>query len=402
MHFQKFWSLLLLPCLLTACAPALTLVAAPTFMPITPTQASSAQDLFPFKAELHYAKAFKVEYHNTYKVVTVLQPWRDANRTFEYILVQRGTPIPANTGNAEVIEIPVRSIASLSTTHLPYWAELDQLDKLVAVGNAEYVNTPGVVERLKAGTIQGVGNGPEVNIEKLLSLQPELVTTLALGNTNKDDYQQLLEKGFKVVIVSDFMEETPLGRAEWVKFMALFTNQEAQAEAVFEPIEQHYLAIQKLGQSAKGCPTVVMGFEINGSWNMPGGKNYQGAYIHDAGGCYLWADDDSTGRIPLSFEAVYQKAATAEYWFNQSDSWLNAGDILAADPRYENFSAFAEGHVYNDNARLNTTGGNDYNESGQANPDVILADLISILHPELLPSHVLVYYRPLNHGASQK
>lgn len=399
MHFKKICLLFLLVSLLTACAAA---TPAPTVAPtnIPPTQMSEAPDQFPVKAELRHAKAFTVEYHDTYKVITLLQPWRDAGTTFTYILVQRGTELPANIGDAQVIEIPVQSAASLSTTHLTYWNELNQLDLLKAVGNVDYVNTPGVLERLQSGKIQSVGNGPEVNIETLLNLQPELVTTLALGNVKKDDYQLLTEKGFHVVIVSDFMEETPLGRAEWVKFMALFTNQEAEAEAVFAPIEQRYQEMQKLAQNATTCPSVVMGFEINGTWNMPGGRVYQAAYIRDAGGCYLWADDESTGRIPLSFEEVYAKAADADFWFNQSSSWETAEDVLAADPRYENFKAFAEGRAYNNNARLNATGGNDYNESGHANPDIILADLISILHPELLPNHELVYHRLLS-GAGQ-
>ncbi len=391
-----------LVCLFASCTvqPAPTLqvragsVAADPTVP-TDGPVSTAADLFPVKTELHAAKAFKVEYHDTYKVVTVLQPWRDAKTTFTYILVQRGTQPPADVGDAQVIEIPVRRMASLATTHLPYLSEINRLDTLTAIGNAEYVNTPGVVERLQSGKIEAVGNGPEVNIESLLDLNPEVVTTLALGNAKKDDYQQLMQKGFKVVIVSDFMEETPLGRAEWVKFMALFYNQEALAEQVFAGIEERYEKIRALAASVSERPTVIMGYEISGAWNMPGGKGYQAAYIQDAGGQYLWAEDETSGRIPLSFEAVIEKGAKADFWFDQSVSWQTARDVLAADPRYENFSAFSQGQTYNNNARLNVTGGNDYNESGHANPDVVLADLISILHPEILPDHTLVYYRPM-------
>lgn len=394
MNFLRLISVFFLLSQVTACTPAPK--SAPTAIAVTASPSRNAQT----QAELRHAKAFTVEYHDTYKVVTVLQPWRDAGTTFTYILVQRGIPPPVYPGEAKVIEIPVESIASLSTTHLPYWDELNRLDSLTAIGNAIYVNTPGVSERLQAGKIQAVGNGPDVNLELLLSLQPDIVTTTALGNTKKDDYLLLQDKGFKIVIVSDFMEETPLGRAEWVKFMALFTNQEAQAEEVFTGIEKRYQEFQTLTQNASDCPTVVQGYEINGTWHMPGGKSYQAAYIHDARGCYLWAEDDSTGRIPLSFEAVYEKAVDAEFWFNQSASWQTAADVLAADARYDKFTAFTKGHSYNNNARLNATGGNDYNESGHANPDLVLADLISILHPELLPDHKLIYYRRLDPGGN--
>jgi iron complex transport system substrate-binding protein len=394
---KRFLLLIITVCVFTGCSnlPA----PSPTVQQTAPTidNGNKAGPLSAPKAQiqLRYAKAFTVEYHANYKIVTVLKPWRGAVITFTYILVQRGTPIPADKGDAQVIEIPVRSIACLATTHLPYLNELGDLNSLVAIGNAGYVNTPGVVKGLQDGNIKAVGNGPDVNIESLLDLQPDMITTLALGTSSKDDYQALMQKRLKTVIFSDFMEETPLGRAEWVKFISLFYNQEEQAEKIFAGIEERYQNMRALAATVNQRPGVLLGFEINGKWNMPGGKGYQAAYIKDAGGHYLWEDDDSSGRIPLSFEAVLEKGTGADFWFDQSVGWLSTDDVLSADSRYVKFRAFEQGKVFNNNARLNTTNGNDYNEGGLANPDVILADLISILHPELLPDHQLVYYRPL-------
>jgi iron complex transport system substrate-binding protein len=400
---KRFLLLLLLISVLGGCTapspiPTPSQSSTQTAVPIS--TAHTDENASPAHAELRYAKAFKVEYHDNYKVLTLLKPWRDAETTFTYILVQRGTPVPTNIGDAQVIEIPVQSAAALATTHLAYLNTLGDLDTLVAIGNAQYVNTPGVVERLENGRINAVGNGPDVNIESLLELNPEMITTLALGSSSKDDYQQLMQKGFKVVIFSDFMEESPLGRAEWIKFMALFYNQEAQAEQIFAGIEERYLKMQTLAASVSDRPNVLLGFEINGKWNMPGGKSYQAAYVKDAGGNYLWSDDITSGRIPLSFEAVLEKGVEADFWFDQSVGWLSDQDVLAADTRYDSFRAFQQQQVYNNNARLNPTGGNDYNESGLMNPDVILADLISILHPDLLPEHELVYYRPMHGGGN--
>jgi iron complex transport system substrate-binding protein len=339
-----------------------------------------------------------VEYHSTYKVLTVLKPWRNAPSTFIYYLVQRGTPVPEEVGNAVVIEIPVKRMASLATTHLPYLEALNDLESLVAVGNAEYVNTAGVTAGLNKGNIQSVGNGPDVNIEKLLDANPEVITTLALGNSGKDDYQILMQKGLKPVIFSDFMEESPLARAEWVKFMALFFNQEEQAERIFKDVEERYLKMKELTENVATRPTVLLGYEINGNWNVPGGRSYQAMYVNDAGGSYLWAEDTSSGRIPMSFEAVMEKGLDAEYWFDQSLKWKSASDFLGADSRYANFRALKENHVYNNNARLSAGGGNDYNGSGLVHPEKILADLISILHPEILPDHTLEYYRHIDSG----
>ncbi len=304
------------------------------------TASADADSFATLSTDLRHAKAFTVEYHDNYKLLTVLKPWRDANLTFSYVLLQRGAAAPADLKDIPVIEIPVKSMASLATTHLSYLNALGDLDPLVAIGNAIYVNSPGVLERLESGKIKAVGNGPDINIESLLELNPEVITTLALGSSKKDDYQMLNQKGFTTVIFSDFMEESPLGRAEWIKFMALFFNQEAQAEEIFSGIESRYESMRELAANVSERPTVLLGFEINGKWNMPGGKSYQAAYIKDAGGDYLWADDDTSGRIPLSFEAAYERGANADFWFDQSVSWTTKADILGADARYSNFNPF--------------------------------------------------------------
>jgi iron complex transport system substrate-binding protein len=384
--------------LLACCAPRSYTGSFSRTNELIPTDIPILETPFHAVTVLRYAKAFSVEYHSTYKVLTVLNPWRNAPAPFTYYLVQRGTPIPYGIGNALVIEIPVKRIASLATTHLPYLEALNDLDSLVAVGNAEYVNTTGVNSGLEKGSIQSVGNGPDVNIEKLLEVNPEVITTLALGNSGKDDYQILLQKGLKPVIFSDYMEESPLARAEWIKFMALFFNQEEQAETIFNEVEERYLKMKVLTEKVTNRPTVLLGYEINGNWNMPGGLSYQATYVKDAGGSYLWAEDTTSGRIPMSFEAVLEKGLDSDYWFDQSLKWKSADDFLGADTRYADFRSFKENHVYNNNARLSSGGGNDYNGSGLVHPEKILADLISILHPEILPDHSLEYYRHIESG----
>lgn len=352
-------------------------------------------DYFPDKVSLQYAEVFEVTYYPNYKVVTVLEPWRDADVTFRYVLVQRGTPAPEDVGDAQVIEVPVATVAALSTTHLYYLVELGLLDRLTGVGGAEYISTPGVSERIEAGQIVAVGRNDDVNLERMADLAPELITTLGLGMSSKDNHPQLLEAGFDVALVADFMETTPLGRAEWIKFMALFFNREAAAEQIFADKAARYEAMTALTQGLDERPTVFMGFDMKGTWYMPGGGGYLARYLEDAGATYLWEDDDSTGKISLDFEAVYDRASDADYWVNLSQSWVSLDDALAMDERYAGFAAVQQGHVYNNNARLNADGGNDYNQSGHANPDLVLADLIKIFHPELLPEHELQYYRHL-------
>ncbi len=344
---------------------------------------------------LRYAQAFTVEQRAGYMLVTVLKPWRGAGQVFRYALIPRGAPVPADAGDALVIETPVERIVAVNTTHLPYLDRLGVVDRLVGVGDPRRINTPSVVARIKAEQIASVGRNTDLDVERVIDLQPDIVTTLGLGNPEKDNYPVLLQAGLKPVLIADFMEDSPLGRAEWIKFMALFFNREAQAETLFDEVVARYERMASIARNVAQRPTVFMGFDDDGKWHMPGAKSYLARYVLDAGGDYLWSDLDSNSRVPLSFEAVLERAAEADIWLNQSQSWTTLEQVTQADERYSKFRAVREGRVFNNNARLNPTGGNDYNESGHANPDIVLADLIAILHPELLPDHTPFYYHRL-------
>ncbi len=354
------------------------------------------QDYFPNKIKITHAKGLAVEYHKHYKVVTIKNPWQNAKTQFQYVLVQCGTPTPQGFNQAQVITVPINSIVSLSTTHLPHLAKLGVVDKLIGVSNIKQVNTPEVVEKIKAGNISQVGNNSNVDIEKLLSLNPDLVTTFGTGNSQTDSYSKLTEAGLKVGINAEYMEDTPLGRSEWLKFTALFFNQEAKAEKIFNQIVNRYTQIAAKAQSVKNRPSVFVGFNFKGTWFMPGGNSYVAKYLADAGGNYLWSDDKSNGSLPLSFEVVLERAANADYWLNFSQGWQSVKDLISEDNRYADFKAVKTGNLYNNNGRVNANGGNDYWEGGIINPDIVLADLIKILHPEILPKHQLFYYRKLS------
>lgn len=353
-------------------------------------------DYFPEKASINYAKGFEVEYQKNYKLVTVKNPWRNANTTFQYVLVQCGTSIPKEFKNTQIIQVPVNTIVSLSTTHLPHLDKLGVVDKLIGISNRKKVNTTSVVEKIKAGQLVEVGSDTSLKVEKILELNPDLVTTFGVGNTAIDSYPKLLEVGLKVAINAEYMESSPLGRAEWLKFTALFFNREAKAEKEFAEIAQQYQAISTKAKSVTNRPTVFLGFNFKGTWYTPGGNSYVAKFLEDAGANYLWKEEKASNTLPLSFEKVFEKAANADYWLNGSQSWKTRKDLLTEDNRYAEFKAVKNHNLYNNNARLNPTGGNDYWESGISNPHLILSDLIKILHPEIPSDRQLKYYRKLS------
>ncbi|GJD15135.1 ABC transporter, periplasmic-binding protein [Rivularia sp. IAM M-261] len=362
-------------------------------------QYDPARDYFPDKVKITRAKGFNVEYHNHYKVININNPWKGTNTSFKYILVQCGTPAPQISGaplNTYYVTVPVNSVISLSTTHLPHLAKLGVVDKLVAVSDTKTVNTSEVVERIKSGKVANVGSNATVNVEQILELNPDLITTYGTGNAESDSYPKLLEAGLKVAINAEYMEDSPLGRSEWLKFTALFFNKEKEAEQIFGEVAKKYDEIAAKAKAVKTRPTVFVGFNFKGTWYMPGGNSYAAKYLEDAGANYLWSNEKSRGSLPLSFEAIIDRATNADYWLNMSQKWKSKADILAEDTRYGDFKAVKTGNLYNNNARVNESGGNDYWEGGISNPDIVLSDLIKIFHPEILPQHELVFYRRVN------
>lgn len=397
------------PAVESATAPTEASTAAPTVTPATAVLVAAPManltegcvtdydpdvDYFPEKITLSDSVGWTIAYANNYKVITVLNPWRDADVQFRYVLVQCGTPPPADVGDAQVIEAPIDTIVTMSTTQLPHLNELDLLDRLIGVDNFRFINTPAVVQKIEAGELVEIGGGSEVNVEQAIDLDPDLIMTYGVGNPENDAHPKLIEAGLQVALNSEYMETSPLGRAEWIKFTGAFFNQEAAATAVYDNIAERYNEIAAQARDVSDKPPVFTGAPFQGTWSMPGGNSYVARLLADAGADYLWANDDSTGSQQLSFEAVFERAQDANFWLNTS-SWQSLADGLAADERFAEFSAFQNGNVFNNNVRLNENGGNDYWETGVTNPHLVLADLIKIFHPELLPDHELYFYQQL-------
>ena len=350
-------------------------------------------DYFPDKGSIDYAGGFSVSYGLSYKVVEVHQPWVGADPV-TYLLVQCGAPVPPDIEADAVIEVPVSSAISMSTTYLPHFVELGSLDRLIATDEFDFVYSPEVRARINSGDLAEVGGGSFVDIEKVLDLDPDVVFTYGIGSADYDAHPALIEAGIPVVLNADYMETSPLGRAEWVKFTSLFLNQEGAAEALFDEIAANYEDLRVVAATADERPTVLVNAMYGDTWYVSGGNSYQAQLIADAGGDYLWADDESTGGLALSFEAVLERAQDADVWLNPN-YWFTLADGLAEDERYSVFSAFENGAVFNNNARVTELGGNDILETGVLHPERVLADLITILHPELLPGVEPVYYRAL-------
>lgn len=351
-------------------------------------------DYFPEKISLTHTTGFSIAYHNHYKVLTIPTPYPGATESVAYALVQCGAPAPAGFTEEQIIEVPVKRLVTMSTSYLPFLDELGLLDRLVGLDDATFVSNAAVLEMAAAGELISLGYGSGVDVEKALELAPDLIMTYSAGFPDYDAHPVLLAAGLKVVLNAEWLDTSPLGRAEWGKFLAAFFNAEAAAEALFAQTVQRYTELAALAAGVDVKPTVFLNTDFQGTWSMPGGSSYAASFLKDAGADYLWADDPATGSLPLAFEAVYERTQAAEVWLNIG-FFFTLDDLAAADARYADFEAFKTGSVWNNDGRVSAAGGNDFYESAVAHPETVLADLIKILHPDLLPDHELVYYRQM-------
>jgi iron complex transport system substrate-binding protein len=377
--------------------PAPQAIVAP---PNSPRAAACAKpydpdrDYFPAKTQIKYAKGFAVEYHKNYKLITILKPWANAKETFSYVLVQCGTPTPKGYKPEQVITVPIDRIAATSTTHLAQLQSLNQLDRVVGFSDPNLIYGDEIKARFVQRKVVTIGTDSTINVEQLIALKPDVISIYGLGDAS-DAQPKLREAGLKSMLYGEYMETHPLGRSEWVKSMAMLFNQEAEATQLFDRIDQNYQRVATLAQSAKSRPTVLTDAQYQGTWYVAGGRSYVAQYLKDAGASYLWADNDSSGSVPLPFEAVYAKGREADVWLNVNQDWKTLDTLLKADERYVNFKPVNTGRIYNNNGRMNDLGSSDYWQSGLMQPDVVLADLVTILHPGLLGDRALVYYRSL-------
>ncbi len=345
-------------------------------------------------ASIQYAHGFAIEYHDGYKLVQVFDKEGDRTDTLEYLLVQKGHAAPAGHSRAQVIPIPVNSIVALSSMHVGIADFAGVADRITGLGSLQYIYAPLVRNNIKAGKVTQVGMEGSLNNELIISKHPDLVMASSNPDASTGQYKTLRNANIPVVLNAEWLESTPLGRAEWVKLMAALTNQEVLVNKKFDSVAKAYNELVQLSGKAKTHPRVIIGMPYKGVWYLPSGDNYLAHFIKDAGGDYKWADSKNTGSLALSFEAVAPEALTADYWMNIG--LVNTKkDIENNDPRYASFKPFRTGQLYNNNKRKNDLGSDDYWESGSVNPQTVLADMISILHPDLLPGHTLVYYKQL-------
>jgi iron complex transport system substrate-binding protein len=346
---------------------------------------------FPDRVTAEYAEGFRISYHDNYKLLEILKPFQNRVDTLRYSLVPRELTEEVDVSNTREIAIPVRSMIATSTTHVGLTDMLNANDIITGMVGAEYVYNGEIRKGLDAGKITGFPTG-EFNKEQALALRPDILMISGGQSSQFDNYRVLIDSGIDVIVNSEWLETTPLGKAEWVKVMAALLNKEKLANKNFSAVAEQYNQLKTAVEGVEEKPLVINNLPFKGAWHVPGGNSYTATFLTDAGANFPWSDSEQTGALQKDFEVVYAIGLKADIWLNPGTAETK-DDILAKDSRFKDFKSFETGRIYNNIKRVSPAGGNDFWESGVVHPEILLADLVKIFHPEIVPDHTLYYYQ---------
>lgn len=341
-----------------------------------------------------YAKGFLIEDFGSYKILSLLQPYTDRNDTLRFVLAKNKKNLDKAAASLPFIQIPISRLVSNSTTHISLLEVLGSLDVLKACNSLDYVYSEKVRALAEAGKIVPLAS-EGIELEKILALQPDLLMVSGMQASQMANYQKIIEAGIPVLVNSEWLEQHPLGKAEWIKVMGLLLDKQAQADSYFSEIVKKYENIKKMVQKKGQKISIAIGTPQKEQWYVPAGESFGAIFLQDAGAKYVFMETKGTGSLPMSKELVFSKFVDAEVWLNAEISQTNDYQFFC---EFSKFASVRNNQVYDRQKRISPKGGNDYWESAVIRPDLVLADLVKILHPELLPKHELVYYRklPLN------
>lgn len=338
-----------------------------------------------------YARGFNVTYTNDgYCLLDIRDPQKEeGGETFHFALKPKGVKASDIPQGYTVIETPVKSTICMTSLQLSNFIKLDELDAVVGITSTRHLFNQEMQKRLDEGKTHKIGIEGNFDNEIIMGINPDVIL---ISPFKRGGYDALTEVGIPLIPHLGYKEMTPLGQAEWIKFVGLLIGEEEKANKVFSEIENRYLELTKLTSQVKKRPVVFSGELRGGNWYAVGGKSFLAQLFKDAGADYFLKDDVRSGGISLDFETVYSQAAYADYWriVNSYKGDFSYNTLQAEDVRYADFQAFKKRQVIYCNMSEKP-----FYESMPVEPEIVLADLIAVFHPQLLPDHTPRYYELL-------
>ena len=340
---------------------------------------------------IRHAKGFDIVNKNGTKKLLIKSAYQNSKEIYSYRILNKDKQGDSNEFLDQEILVPIDRIVVTSTTHIPMIELLNKETSIVGFPNSKYISSKKTRHLIDAGNITEIGKESSLNTEILLDLNPELV--VGFGVSSADQTLTLIKNaGINVIYNGDWLEETPLGRAEWIKFFGVLFNKEKQADSIFNVIEANYLAVKKKALNSTKSSTVLSGAIMSKDiWNLPAGQSFEAQFLKDANVNYLWEDSKGKGSLSLSFESVLNKGATADFWISPG-YFTSKKQLLESNNLYTEFKAFQKNNIYTPTTKKGATGGVIYYELATTRPDLVLKDIVKITHPNLFPNYTFTFF----------
>lgn len=324
----------------------------------------------------------------SYTQVDIKNPWKEGETLHSYVLVPADKPLPDKLPKGTVVRTPIKQALVYSSVHSGLMKELGAIDAVAGVADSQYFSDEYIKNGLASGRITDCGNSMSPTIEKVIAMQPDAIL---LSPYQDATYGQVTKLNIPIIECADYLEYTPLGRAEWIKFYGELTGKSREADSIFEAVKTRYNAIRNKSAGAERKPSVVTEMVISNIWNVPGGASYMAAIIRDAGGAYPWADDKHTGSLALDFNQVLDKAQKVDYWFIKWTGINTLADLKGAYALNDRMEAFQKGNVY-----VCDTDATRFFDRIPFHPELLLQEFAAVLHPELFSEVEFQFYKRID------
>lgn len=359
----------------------------------------AGESIDDFSQEIYlpqYASGFKIlgQPGSESTLIEVYNPWQGADSVVTRLLIERDGADVSPDFDGQVIKGDAKRIVTLSSTHIAMLDAVGAVSSVVGVSGLDYIMNPDI--QVRRNEVSDIGYEGNINTELLVALNPDIVLLYGVNGASSIE-GKLKELGIPYMYVGDYVENSPLGKAEWMVALSEIIGQRAEGEKAFAGIPERYNNLKnKVADSVLDAPSVMFNTPYGDSWFMPSTESYMVRLVKDAGGDYIYKKNMGNASLPIDLEEAYQLTSDA-------DMWLNVGTVNSLDelklvcPKFTDTRCFRNGDVYNNNFRTNSSGGNDFFESAIVHPDVVLSDLIKIFHPGLLSDTTLTYYHILKY-----
>ena len=343
---------------------------------------------------MKYSTLLSIAEYDGYTLATIKNPWKPGKLLHQYALVPRTSDIRHQTSilpeDATVIEVPIQRAAVFTTVHCALLTEFGLGDRIVGVADSKYIKIPYIHEHIAKGRIVDCGNGLNPVVEKIMDVKPDVIMLSPFENSG--GYGKTEEIGIPLIECAEYMETSPLGRAEWMRFYGLLFGVGEKADAMFHEVDSCYTALKQQATEAGEGRSVIVDKVVGSVWYMPGGRSTIGQMIQDAGGRYPWANDEQSGSLALPFESVLERGGESDVWMLRysSDHEWDYRELLSGHQGYGQLRAFREKEVYGCNVEQSK-----FYEETPFHPNYLLNDFIQILHPDIIGTSSLRYYKKL-------